>query len=96
MDICSSPKLFAAYHVFHRLLVPRHPPCALYSLTKRLSSTGADYSSKIHSVVSLVLGYRLMLSHDELHLLFGYIFRCNTSDVLNMFFFDIISEIHVF
>ena len=29
MDICSSPKLFAAYHVFHRLLVPRHPPCAL-------------------------------------------------------------------
>ena len=37
-----------------------------------------------------------MLSHDELHLLFGYIFRCNTSDVLNMFFFDIISEIHVF
>ena len=31
--ICSSPKLFAAYHVFHRLLVPRHPPCALYCLT---------------------------------------------------------------
>ena len=33
MDICSSPQLIAAYHVFHRLLVPRHPPCALYSLT---------------------------------------------------------------
>ena len=31
--ICHSPKLFAAYHVFHRLLVPRHPPCALHSLT---------------------------------------------------------------
>ena len=28
-DICSSPQLFAAYHVFRRLLVPRHPPCAL-------------------------------------------------------------------
>ena len=27
--ICSSPRLFAAYHVFLRLLVPRHPPCAL-------------------------------------------------------------------
>ena len=24
LDMCSSPKLFAAYHVFHRLLVPRH------------------------------------------------------------------------
>ena len=32
MDICSSPKLIAAYHVFHRLLVPRHPPCALFCL----------------------------------------------------------------
>ena len=33
MDICSSPRLFAACHVFLRLLVPRHPPCALISLT---------------------------------------------------------------
>ena len=33
MDICSSPKLFAACHVLHRLLMPRHSPCALYSLT---------------------------------------------------------------
>ena len=32
-DICSSPKLIAAYHVFHRLLVPRHPPYALTCLT---------------------------------------------------------------
>ena len=32
-DICSSPQLFAAYHVLHRLLVPRHPPCALFCLT---------------------------------------------------------------
>ena len=32
-DICSSPWLFAAYHVFLRLSVPRHPPCALLRLT---------------------------------------------------------------
>ena len=31
--MCSSPQLFAAYHVFLRLLVPRHPPCALIGLT---------------------------------------------------------------
>ena len=47
-DICSSPKLFAAYHVFHRLLVPRHPPCALSSLTNFYHS---------HSVVSVGLGF---------------------------------------
>ena len=35
-DICSSPWLFAAYHVFLRLLVPRHPPCALSCLTSFL------------------------------------------------------------
>ena len=29
----SSPKLFAATYVLHRLLTPRHPPCALSSLT---------------------------------------------------------------
>ena len=33
MDICSSPWLFAAYHVLLRLLVPRHSPYALCSLT---------------------------------------------------------------
>ena len=35
MDICSSPRLIAAYHVLRRLLMPRHSPCALYSLTNR-------------------------------------------------------------
>ena len=33
MDICSSPRLIAAYRVLHRLSVPRHSPCALSSLT---------------------------------------------------------------
>lgn len=29
----SSPKLIAGYNVLHRLLPPRHPPCALNRLT---------------------------------------------------------------
>ena len=32
-DICSCPQLIAACHVLRRLLVPRHPPCALSHLT---------------------------------------------------------------
>ena len=47
-DICSSPKLIAAYHVFHRLLVPRHPPCALSSLTNFYHP---------HSVAGVGLGF---------------------------------------
>jgi hypothetical protein len=27
--VCSYPQLIAAYHVLHRLSMPRHPPCAL-------------------------------------------------------------------
>ena len=42
MLICSSPKLIAACHVFHRLLMPRHSPCTLYSLT---SSAQAPHPS---------------------------------------------------
>jgi hypothetical protein len=30
--VCTSPHLFAAYHVLRRLREPRHPPCALISL----------------------------------------------------------------
>src|SRR5262245_21890394 len=39
--VCHSPELFAAYHVLHRLLSPRHPPCALSSFTEFRCSLGA-------------------------------------------------------
>ena len=39
--ICSSPRLFAAYHVFRRPLVPRHPPCALLALPLLSSGDGS-------------------------------------------------------
>ena len=32
---CGSPKLFAAYHVLLRQSMPRHPSCALSSLTTK-------------------------------------------------------------
>jgi len=35
--VCGSPELFAAYHVLHRHLAPRHSPYALSSLTIDLS-----------------------------------------------------------
>ena len=38
-DICSSPKLIAAYRVLRRLLMPRHSPCALSSLTCGVTSS---------------------------------------------------------
>ena len=54
-DICSSPWLFAACRVLHRLLMPRHSPCALSSLTFVVanfapftSAVRLRLSSKVH------------------------------------------------
>ena len=57
--ICTSPWLFTAYHVFLRLLVPRHPPCALSCLTVRSPSLEdslaciALHARSFHSLFSL-------------------------------------------
>src|SRR6266481_1367166 len=39
-SVDSSPGPIAASHVLHRLLVPRHPPCALNHLHTRPHKTG--------------------------------------------------------
>ena len=54
--ICSSPKLFAAYHVLHRLLMPRHSPCALISLTDSNSGIRRNliFQSATTSVVTIL------------------------------------------
>ena len=60
MDICSSPKLFAAYHVLHRLLVPRHPPYALISITNLPLPTGWALAHTCIALHALVLGQFLL------------------------------------
>ena len=49
--VSGSPKLFAAVHVLHRLLMPRHPPYALASLTvslRHVSSAQSQSSTQQH------------------------------------------------
>src|SRR5204863_1858135 len=47
--ICGSPGLIAAYRVLHRLLVPRHSPYTLSSLTIRNSNiTSTDAEASVH------------------------------------------------
>ena len=48
--VCGSPKLFAAYHVLHRLLAPRHSPYALSSLTIKIETNAR--SSQLSAVSS--------------------------------------------
>ena len=53
--ICSSPKLIAAYHVLHRLLMPRHSPCALYSLTSSAEASDHSPLTKSHRLTRSAL-----------------------------------------
>ena len=78
-DICSSPKLFAAYHVFHRLLVPRHPPYALSSITNSLPFR-VELPLHISSVICVGIGFVFSLRFLEVLMFFNI-----TSDVLSLF-----------
>ena len=53
--VCASPKLIAACHVLHRLLMPRHSPCALISLTfvgtSFVSLASTSRSKLVHAAV---------------------------------------------
>ena len=56
MPVCGSPRLIAACHVLHRLLLPRHPPCALSSLTIKFTQyTGQSAISIRLNLFSLLL-----------------------------------------
>ena len=45
--VLSSPWLIAEYHVFHRLLLPRHPPNALFALDLIQKKLGFNWCQKL-------------------------------------------------
>jgi hypothetical protein len=62
----SSPKLIAASHVLHRLLTPRHPPCALSSLTIILRDY-SSYTTKLRQKITFVIIFpHIQLSKSKL------------------------------
>ena len=69
--VCGSPGFFAAYRVLHRLPKPRHPPCALTSLS-------LSESLMIREIVNL-----LYLNNMLISFLLYTLPRCNLS-VLSM------------
>ena len=53
-DMCSFPRLFAAYHVLLRLAAPRHPPWTCIRLT---ISFFPPYASLTHSCIPHLAGF---------------------------------------
>ena len=91
MDICSYSQLFAAYHVLHRLLVPRHSPYALCSLTFKILKNlffnflVLFFISTVFSIFlrssfcfSTLLTFRIAFQFFQftLFLIYLYIFQC--------------------
>lgn len=79
-DICSSPQLFAAYHVFLRLSVPRHPPCALSCLTCSHSSSvrNAGWSAVLEYFYSFQrLTFVRLLSLTFINTSILHFFKCS-------------------
>src|SRR5439155_12654025 len=73
-----SPGLFAAIHVLHRLLVPRHPPCALASSASRsfefTKPAGSMFSKKKPLLFSTSLGQERT---ERLYLSAQLLFDCS-------------------
>ena len=75
LAMCAYPKLIAAYHVLHRLLMPRHSPCALCSLT---------YCHDISFKTKL---QRIFLGYVVLTYLYNYVqFSKNILSVINAYY----------
>ena len=67
---CGSPRLFAACHVLHRLLAPRHPPYALSSLIIKLTQYVVSQGVSKHLRISkLAAVAKLRLSTGSFALL---------------------------
>ena len=68
MLMCSSPKLIAACHVLLRLLMPRHSPCALSSLTFSSRSASAPLEVWFSRIMqaSEFIGY-IVLPFSKFH-----------------------------
>ena len=90
LAMCAYPKLIAAYHVLHRLLMPRHSPCALCSLTfTRLlylitSSTVKSIHSRTQVLFISYLSCFLVLSYIKLRNLSVKNFQRTKFTVINL------------
>ena len=86
--ICSSPKLIAAYHVLHRLLMPRHSPCALFSLTfVEIDEANSANPTRLTPCVIRSLASSFLLSNQNpLTLGFWFVKRTKTRCSLRSLF----------
>ena len=62
---CTSPKLIAACHVLHRLHAPRHPPCALSSLTIKFAQNKKCFINSLVLTSTHAANLRILPEHSS-------------------------------
>ena len=67
--VCGSLRLIAAYHVLHRLPSPRHPPCALSSLTIKFTPPEMNFKQSPFMIYLLVFTRRYLIVKDQFSLM---------------------------
>ena len=70
--VCGSLRLIAAYYVLHRLPSPRHPPCALSSLTIKFAPPeilGFQIRGKLWPLESLFLPVVILIVKELIRLI---------------------------
>src|SRR5918998_6646303 len=60
----TSPRLIAAVHALHRLLVPRHPPCALTILTVIVDNCDRRSDRGQSTVIFPLFGHAMQFSRS--------------------------------
>ena len=66
MVACTSPSLFAACRVLHRLHAPRHPPCALSSLTIKFAQNKTILRLASKQILQLTCAnFRILISRKS-------------------------------
>ena len=92
---CGSPELFAANHALHRLSTPRHPPCALSSLTinpvDRFRST--EWRPGFSSRASPVLPIGLLYCHQGASLLALPSLALTMASLASSFVYSVLKEL---
>ena len=70
--ICSSPWLIAACRVLHRLLMPRHSPCALIRLNFFIDSRSMLFSELLEFHKQIFIGIHITVKRFSFYLLLNH------------------------
>ena len=96
--VCSSPVLFAAYHVLRRLQKPRHPPSALVTFSLFVSESFMNHKNfRVYTCSHLLVALKLQsttITIDSLSFITRYrLIIISSSNFTSLSFLKLVNEL---